>query len=50
MFPANVKAAQDGLTLGGNPATALWLRAPMQILFIWLAWWTSRPNVRGAQE
>ena len=42
MFPANVKAARDGLTLGGNPATELWLRAPMQILFIWLAWWSTR--------
>ena len=42
MFPANVKAAFEGVTLGGNPATALWLRGPMQILFIWLAWWSTR--------
>lgn len=41
MFPANVKAARDRLTLGGKPATALWLRAPMQILFIGLLWWSS---------
>jgi uncharacterized membrane protein len=34
MFPANVMAARDHLSLGGKPATVLWLRAPMQILFI----------------
>lgn len=41
MFPANVKAAREGLSVAGNPATELWLRAPMQILFIWLAWWST---------
>jgi len=43
MFPANVKAAQDGLTLRGKPATPLRLRLPMQILFIGLTWWSTRP-------
>jgi uncharacterized membrane protein len=42
MFAANVKAAREGLTIGGTPATALVLRLPMQILFIWLAWWSTR--------
>lgn len=42
MFPANVRAAQEGLTIGGAPATALVLRLPMQVLFIWLAWWSTR--------
>jgi uncharacterized membrane protein len=42
MFPANVKAAREKLTLRGNPATALWLRAPMQIFFIALLWWSTR--------
>jgi uncharacterized membrane protein len=42
MFPANVKAAQEKLKLGGKPATALWLRLPMQILFIGLLWWATR--------
>jgi len=41
MFPANVKAARDRLTLRGKPATALWLRAPMQMLFIGLLWWST---------
>lgn len=43
MFPANIKAAQEGLTLGGSAATPLWLRVLMQILFIGLAWWSTRP-------
>jgi uncharacterized membrane protein len=42
LFPGNVKAALEHLTLRGRKATALWLRAPMQILFIGLLWWTAR--------
>lgn len=42
MFPANVKAAREHLLIAGKPATALWLRLPMQIGFIALAWWVSR--------
>jgi uncharacterized membrane protein len=41
LFPANVKAARDRLTLRGRPATALWLRTPMQLLFIGMLWWVS---------
>lgn len=43
LFPANVNAAMKGTTLRGKPATPLWLRAPMQLLFIGLLWWASRP-------
>jgi uncharacterized membrane protein len=39
MFPANIKAAREGLTISGKLATPLWLRAPMQVLFIGLLWW-----------
>ncbi len=42
MFPANIKAAREGLTVGGKLATPLWLRAPMQVLFIGLLWWAGR--------
>jgi len=38
MLPANVSAARRNLTLRGRPATALWLRLPMQLLFIAWAW------------
>jgi uncharacterized membrane protein len=41
VFPANVKAATTGSTLRGKPVTPLWLRAPMQLLFIGLTWWSS---------
>ena len=43
MFPANVNAALKKTTLAGKPATPLWLRAPMQALFIGLLWWSTRP-------
>ena len=40
VFPANVHAARHGISLGGRQATPLWLRAPMQLLFIGLTWWS----------
>lgn len=43
MFPANAKAAREKLLVAGRPATPLWLRLPMQLVFIALAWWVSRP-------
>jgi uncharacterized membrane protein len=42
MFVANINAAQKGVTLRGKPATPLWLRAPMQVFFIALLWWSTR--------
>ena len=42
MFPANVRAARERLNLRGKPATALWLRVPMQVVFIGMIWWASR--------
>jgi uncharacterized membrane protein len=42
LFPANVNAALKGTTLRGKAATPLWLRAPMQVLFVGLLWWASR--------
>jgi uncharacterized membrane protein len=38
MFPANVSAARRGIELRGRRATPLWIRAPMQILFVLWAW------------
>ncbi len=42
MLPANIRAARERLALRGKPATALWLRVPMQVLFIGMIWWASR--------
>jgi len=41
VFPANVKAARSGVGVGSKSATPLWLRAPMQALFIALTWWSA---------
>ncbi len=41
LLPANVHAAKAGLTLRGNPVTPLWLRIPMQVLFIGLTLWST---------
>ncbi len=42
VLPANIHAARAGITLRGRPPTPLWLRVPMQVLFIFLAWWSTR--------
>jgi uncharacterized membrane protein len=42
VLPANIRAARAGITLRGRPPTPLWLRLPMQILFIVLTWWSTR--------
>lgn len=42
MFAANVNAVQKGITLRGKPATPLWLRTPMQIVFIAILWWSTQ--------
>ena len=38
MLPANISAARRGLLLRGRRATSLWIRVPMQVLFIAWAW------------
>ena len=38
LLPANVSAARRGIRLRGRPATPLWLRIPMQVLFIVWTW------------
>jgi uncharacterized membrane protein len=50
LFPANVNAALNGIPLGGEAPTPLWLRASMQLLFIGMVWCTSikaRPQEAG---
>ena len=41
LFPANVHAALNGIELGGREPTPLWLRTPMQLLYIVLVWWSA---------
>lgn len=41
VLPANVHAAQAGVTLGGTPATPVVPRVTLQALFIALLWWSA---------
>lgn len=62
VLPANIHAAQADLTLRGAPATPIIPRVALQILFIFLIWWSSvrasvsqggsrsAPNARGAVD
>jgi uncharacterized membrane protein len=38
MLPANVSAARRGIAIRGRQVTPLWLRVPMQVLFVVWAW------------
>ena len=48
MFPGNVYAALNEVAFRGEPPTPLWLRTPIQLLFIGMVLWTSvsKPLVR----
>ena len=50
LFPANAYAAMHGVTLGGSPASPLWWRTPLQILWIALLWWSGvrQPTLRSS--
>jgi uncharacterized membrane protein len=41
VLPANIHAANAGVTLRGEPVTPLIIRIPMQLLFIGLTWWSA---------
>jgi uncharacterized membrane protein len=41
MSLANIHAARIGATLRGKPVTPLWLRIPMQFLFLALLFWSA---------
>lgn len=48
MFPANVYAGLNGVTLRGASPSALWWRAPLQLFWVAVLWWSAmaRPRVR----
>jgi len=41
MFPANVYSAVAGIPMGKYPPIPLWIRTPVQVLLIWLVWWST---------
>jgi uncharacterized membrane protein len=47
VLPANIHAAQSGVTLRGAPATPLIPRVVLQVVFIALLWWS---GVRAPRE
>ena len=53
VLPANIHAAQTGVTLRGAPATPIVPRVALQLLFITLFWWSgvraSQPRTTVAQ-
>jgi uncharacterized membrane protein len=45
VLPANIHAAQAGVTLKGAPATPIIPRVALQVLFVVLLWWSGvRPH------
>jgi uncharacterized membrane protein len=50
VLPANVHAAQAGVTLRGAPATPIIPRVALQVLFIGLLWWSGVRSHRASTE
>ena len=44
MFPANVRAAREELTIAGRRATPLTWRLPLQLFWIAALWWVRSPT------
>ena len=47
ILPANIHASQSGVGLSGQPPTPLPLRVPIQMLFIAIAWWSTRSEANS---
>ena len=47
MFPANIYAAVNNLTIGGRQATPLAIRLPLQLFWIGALWWIARLEAGG---
>jgi uncharacterized membrane protein len=50
LFPANIYAALAGVSLGGQPATSLWIRGPLQLFWFATLLWVSRPSASLRQS
>jgi uncharacterized membrane protein len=52
VFPANVNMAVNHLPMGDQvvPPIALWLRLPLQAVFIAWAYWFTRPEVAAGKD
>jgi len=45
MFPANVRAAREGLVIAGRRATPMLWRLPLQLFWIAALWWVRLPTL-----
>jgi uncharacterized membrane protein len=50
VFPANVYAALNEVAIRGEAPTPLWVRGPMQLLYVGMVWWTSIKEPASAQR
>ncbi len=50
VFPANVYAALSEVPIRGEAPTPLWVRGPMQLLYVGMVWWTSIKEPAYAQR
>src|SRR5918993_599898 len=50
VFPANVYAALNEVPIRGAAPTPLWVRVPMQLLYVGMVWWTSIKEPAPAQR
>jgi uncharacterized membrane protein len=50
VLPANIHAAQAGVTLRGSPATPIVPRVALQVLFIGLLWWSGVRSQRALND
>ena len=50
VFPANVYAALNEVAIRGEAPTPLWVRGPMQLLYVGMLWWTSIKEPASAQR
>ncbi len=41
LFPANVNAALQDIAFRDAPPTSLWLRGPIQLVFVTAVWWSA---------
>lgn len=50
LFPANVYAAMQGIQFRGAPPTDIWLRGPIQAVFLLTVWWSTIANAGRPQR
>lgn len=47
LLPANIHAARAGVTLNGQPASALLWRVPLQLWWVAVVWWSTLASHRS---